>query len=245
MSYFLSAEALRENTEVSVSGEEALHIIQSRRMQIGDTFHLQGPDERRFHVTITSLERGNIKVKVEHEVAVPPESSLHITLCQALTKEKALDTVIQKVTELGVQKLYIFNTERTPERLPDEIEGRLERWQKIATEAAKQCDRVHGVDITWLAQFDEVLEKTRAIPYRVVLAQGATEPLPSYLHRKKPGKGPIAVFVGSEGGWSGAEADILSKATVEAVKLGPRILRADTAAIAAISVIQSLYGDMS
>ncbi len=310
MSYFLSAVALTEGAEITIVGEEALHITQSRRMEVGDQFHLQGPDGKRFQVAITALERQSVRVNVRQSVVVPTESHLQLTICQALIDEKALDLVIQKATELGVTRLIIFNSDRTPTRFGARAEDKLTRWKKIVLEAAKQCDRVQPTEIIWCDTLEkaQTVRKREALlpdafgskasgssfrtvcaPHRIFLSQHAKQSFVAYLSAGHPGVGRparmnevirsggepdpgtsldpcptvpvngrravlqrddtrgktnILLFVGPEGGWSEGEEKLLLKAGVTPVVMGPRVLRAETAALVAATLAQAAIGDM-
>ncbi|PIR44483.1 MAG: hypothetical protein COV10_04485 [Candidatus Vogelbacteria bacterium CG10_big_fil_rev_8_21_14_0_10_51_16] len=258
MSYFLSEDKLSEGKVLTLTGVEARHILASRRMKPGETFHLQGPDEVR-HLAMFAERKGKsaLVVQIGPIVPAPPEPLLHITLCQALVAEQPLDLIIQKATELGVARVLVFPATRSPYHLPPtKVAKKLERWRAIATEAAKQCDRLRGVNVAWVSSLNEGLENVPNSVERFSLSQHAKQSLALLLRSKvaemrneksasiRVQSASICVYVGPEGGWSEEEHNLFKTSGIPEVTLGPRVLRAETAAIAAAIIIQSLAGDM-
>ncbi|TAN57377.1 16S rRNA (uracil(1498)-N(3))-methyltransferase [Patescibacteria group bacterium] len=243
MSYFLSAENLRLGEEIEISGEEAKHIMLSRRIKIGEKINLQGPDEKRFEAEILDLNKKSINLKILQEISTPKEPEAQIILFQALVKEKALEYIIQKCTELGVAKIVIFQSVRAPFSLQDE-QKKIGRLKKISQEAAKQCDRVKSPPIEFL-QFEKILEAAGDLDRFFILDKKGGQTFPQAAQKNNFTLKNIGFFIGPEGGLTRDEILKLSQTKNAAViSMGPRLLRADTAALSALSIIQSLFGDL-
>lgn len=137
MSYFLSDEILALNKKVKITGEEARHILKSRRIEIGEIIYLQDPHGRRFAAEVTNVNKQTVEAMPKNEVAPPLEPTIAITLFQAIVKEKALDHILQKATELGAGQIALWNAAYTPEKITPQYKQKISRWEKIALEAAK------------------------------------------------------------------------------------------------------------
>lgn len=238
MSYFLSEENLQTGMTITVSGDEARHIALSRRAKVGDTIGLQGPDHQRFITRIHAIGKNSIKLAVEEKVATPPESSLHLILFQALIAEQALDIILQKSTELGVTDIVLFPSKHSPSDFTL-APKKLPRWKKIILEAAKQCDRAIPLQIGLTNSLQEAATQAQSLDH-LWLLNPASSSKPTQNAIKSAG-----LFVGPEGGFSEEEIKLLSALpSCNTIGLGPRILRAETAAIAGVSLLQFLYGDL-
>lgn len=279
MSYFLANNILKTGAEQTITGEEVVHIAQARRIKIGEHINLQGPDHRRFNTEVIAAdrhaERGSlgrsasrraITVKILEEISTPPEPKLKVILFQALIHEQALDYILQKSTELGAATIVIFPSENTPTQFHGErLIHKIERWQKIALEAAKQCDRVQTPELQFAVDFEEAVERAKKVEKILVFDQRGhpfdlTSDHPKPLLEKE-GKSPtisspfegevgrgrsIGIFIGPEGGFTPEELTTLrALPNATAVRMGPRILRTETAATAAIAIVQTLFGDMA
>lgn len=239
MSYFLSNKNLKDGENCEITGPEAAHILLARRVKIGEKIKLQGPDQKRFLAEVVSFSKKSLFVKVLEELALPKEPVLHITLFQALIAENALDNILQKSTELGVAKVVLFNAKNTPAHLSDKVEKKLERWQKIALEAAKQSDRAKPAGIVFTSKLNEELKQLDKV---FLLEKNSEKAFRNYSKEKFENLG---LLVGPEGGFTDEEVkNFEGLKNVLSVKLGPRILRADTAATTAVSIVQSMYGDI-
>lgn len=234
MPYFLSQTNLNLNKLEEVSGDEARHILLAHRAKKGERIKIQGPDGKRFLAEIMEINKKTLTLKIEKEIAVPPKPSRLVTLFQAVVSEKALDFIFQKGTELGVEKIVLFNSSKVGAKLNmAQFKKKQERWLKILTESTKQCERVNPPMLEFILSLEEVFNQLKDFD-QIFLADvsgfklSTLKPLPSSL----------AVVVGPEGGFSEEEFAMLKKQqSLTAVSLGPNILRAETAALAMVSVI--------
>jgi 16S rRNA (uracil1498-N3)-methyltransferase len=168
------------------------------------------------------------------QVIAPNEYKTHVILCQALIAEQALDFVIQKATELGAYKVCIFQAEHSPRKLQIDKHA---RWNRIAAEAAKQCGRVRGAEIASEKFETLLLQASKNSGY--YFSQEATTKIQQKQAATKPGQ-ELFLFIGPEGGWSEKEINFFGAHQIPALELSPFTLRAETAALAALSQF-SLY----
>lgn len=173
------------------------------------------------------------------------ESPVSVTLFQGLPKSDKMDFIIQKGIELGVKKIVPVITERTIVRIDNkkDIENKLTRWRRIALEAAKQCNRGVIPDVSHPVSFAEALELSRdsmlsLIPYEKEMDKGLREYINNSLINS------VSVMIGPEGGFSEKEVEKAISSGIKPVTLGPRILRAETAGLAVLSILMYELGDI-
>ena len=246
MTYFFSSKNLDSNKTTIIEGDEAHHIMNVRRIKLGETIKLQGPDKRRFKAVVTEIGRKNITVHAGEEVKVPREPRIHIHLFQACTKEKTIDIILQKSTELGVEKIHFFQSGNSPQQLSDGTQEKLARWNNIAVESAKQCDRAVWPEVE-IVEDEEALEKLVLSMNHFYIIDPSGKKSLSHMASEIPKLLGLSVgiCIGPEGGLSESEIKFFAKQTNAVMAhLGPRILRASTAAPVAVSIVQSILGDM-
>ena len=226
----------------TVAGEDAAHIAKSLRMKAGEALTLCTPDGRRHDCEITAVGDGAVTVRVLRSTLCEQEPTARISLYIALMKGDKIDDVIQKAVELGVYEITPFLSARCISRPDDRsLQKKQQRWQKIADNAASQSRRgilpkVNPcVDIRGIAK--DISEYDRAI----VCYECGGEPLRSLI---LPDAGRIALITGAEGGFEEAEIEMLKEAGVAVATLGKRILRAQTAPIAALCAAMLLTGNL-
>jgi 16S rRNA (uracil1498-N3)-methyltransferase len=244
VSYFLTSQKLEIDKETTVSGEEAVHIFAARRIKPGETIEIQDANNKRFLTKVVAASRKEVKVSPMQQIDTPLEPDLQIYVLLALVKEKALDYIIQKITELGVRELIIFPSTNSPIE-PGNKEKRVERWQRISIEATKQSGRAYPTQVTFLDNMDQALEAARKTDLTFLLEKTGNKNFRD-VSTEKPKIKSVAVIIGPEGGLTADEIkQSLAIKNSVAVRMGPRILRADTATIAAVSTIQALFGDLA
>ena len=238
MPYFFCELNLSVGKIVSPAAEETRHLLLSHRVRVGETVKLQGPDKKRFFAEVVKAEKNLLELKCVQELPIPSEPKVGLVLFQAVIAEKALDFILQKGTELGLQKIMLFNAKNTAAKLSKEkFAGRKQRWEKILTGAAKQSERVVWPELEFVINND-LLKKQFEDCGRVYLtAINGGRPSP------KADGGKIGIIVGPEGGFSEAEMlEFKALPNVRTLTLGPVLLRAETAALAAISGIRMVVG---
>ena len=238
MSYFFTENQINLLEPFELKGEEAGHILLSRRMRLAEQLEIQDQNGKRYVCEITELQRKSLVLKPLFEAEIPEEPLVDLILYQSLVKEKALDFIIQKACELGTAKIILFQSQNS-QKLPKspELEKRLSRWNKIALEAAKQSGRLKPSEIGFLDGVPMGLPPETTLVFDTV---GTRKSLKSLELPEKEAKKQLNLILGPEGGFKKGELP----ANYPAYHLGPRVLRADTAALAVISIVQFYFGDM-
>lgn len=231
MSYFLTTNSLELNTSSTLAGDEANHLLLSRRIKVGEEIEVQDSHNKRFLCTVEKIHKKSLEFTPIKKLITPKEYGTKIVLCQGLVAEQALDIIIQKSTELGVHEIIIFSADHSPRSIKPE---KLGRWEKIAIEAAKQCGRIQGANIK-LSSFSDIL-KTTTQGTAYYLSQHANKTF-TQLKTIPASKKNVILLVGPEGGWSETEQKTLASSQAVPLLLSPFTLRAETAAITAISQI--------
>jgi 16S rRNA (uracil1498-N3)-methyltransferase len=220
--------------------DAANHVGRVLRMTTGEALCLFNGDGSLYPATITSVGKKSVEVCINDQQDNPVESPLRIHLGQGISRGDRMDFVIQKAVELGVSAITPLFTERCGVKLDaDRLQKRTEQWQKIAISACEQSGRsVVPVIHTalplekWLAQVDNCLKLT-------------LDPWTDATIKSQDPKGAVRLVIGPEGGFSDAEVTLTQQAGFLPVRLGPRVLRTETAALTAISALQLQWGDLA
>lgn len=242
MSYFLFDGIIAIDQLFVIRGDEVQHITGSRRIRKGERIEVQDHTPRRYLAEVAEIKKRELILQPLEQLALPEESPCRIHLFQALVKEKALDTIIQKTTELGVASIRFFHSEFS-QRISREADvGRkLDRWRKIALEACKQSGRAVPPEIQFLQELSgENFPHAGSEKKMLTLCLSTTEEKHA-LSDVLTEDADINLLIGPEGGWKAGE---LNSINCREVCFGPRILRSDTAAVMAVSILQYLKGDL-
>ncbi|MDV7213480.1 16S rRNA (uracil(1498)-N(3))-methyltransferase [Azotobacter beijerinckii] len=216
---------------------QAHYIGRVLRLAAGDAVQLFDGSGQEFIGELAEVGKKSVQVELREQCAGLAESPLRIHLGQGLSRGERMDWAIQKATELGVAEITPIVSERCEVRLKDErADKRLAHWRQIAISACEQCGRSLLPAIHPPILLGDWLERTRA-ELKLVLHPVA-EPLASHA---RPGS--LAFLIGPEGGLSEAEVEAARRAGYRAARLGPRVLRTETAPVVALSVAQQLWGD--
>ncbi len=237
MQRLYTAENLEKHVNIRLSDAQSHYLTHVMRANANDPILLFNAVSGEWQAHISEITKKGVTVQVENQTRVPaPESPLRLIF--APIKRGHGDLVVEKATECGVTRLSPLLTRHTVvSRVP------LERYQAIATEAAEQCERLSVPEIDSPMQLDTVLAGwTDNVPLLLCAETGDAQPIAEALQKLE--KPPAAIMVGPEGGFAESEFALLRKQNfVIPVSLGPRILRADTAAITALGITQALKGD--
>ena len=231
-----------------LSGSEAHHIAAVLRLPVGTRITLFDGSGSLYEVLITKISPKKIETTIE---AITPyintdqEQQSRVHLGQALIKGGKMDLTIQKATELGIDVISVFKS--TYSAIKSSPENRLDRWNRIALEACKQCNRPKPPELHAAGNLNELLKSTREKSYDLKLIFWEEEQQTSLqdIFQQHDDIRSVLLLIGPEGGFSPAEAEQAMLHGCQPVTLGSRILRAETAAIAAISVIQFQLGNLS
>lgn len=233
--------------EVTITGSDLEHLERVLRLKPGDTITVSNGQGTVYHCVLRQITKDRAVGTIHEAYPDTSEPPIEVMLLQGLTKGDKLDLIIQKATELGVSAVYPIAMERSVVKLsPEKAVNRVKRWQRIAFEAAKQCRRnrapvVHSV-MTLAGVFDSLPGETKIlVPWEEEKSRGIREVLtsPELTAARR-----IAVVIGPEGGLAGEELVLAEKWGAVPVSLGQRILRTETAAIAALAVLMYQLGDL-
>ena len=226
--------------DVELSAAASQHVGVVLRMQPGESLCLFCGDNREFLATIVTVQKKKVWVHIEEVEYVNRESPISIHLAQAISKGDKMEWVVQKAVELGVTNITPLITTHCVVRLdPERLNKKVAQWQAIAIAAAEQSGRNQLTTIHSACTLDHFLQqcitKTKLVLY----------PYTSQSWRKHTlSAGDITLLIGPEGGLSEEEVTHSQASGFQTLSLGPRILRTETAAIAAISMIQAISGDL-
>ena len=231
-----------DSDNVCIIGEDAAHISRSLRMKVGDKLTLSDGCGTDYICQIVSFEEKSVVLNILSSFANKSEPSVKVTLYQGLPKGDKLDTVVQKSTELGIYAISPIVMERSISR-PDEksCAKKVQRWQKIADEAAKQCERGILPHVNQVKTFNDALKDICSHEKILVCYEGGGISPIDLLDNSCT---DIALIIGPEGGISDNEISVLKENGSEVITLGPRILRTETAPLCALSAIMLLTGNM-
>ncbi|WDP93051.1 MAG: 16S rRNA (uracil(1498)-N(3))-methyltransferase [Desulfobacter sp.] len=242
MQKFIVSDATESGQQVRISGQDARHICRVLRLKIGDPLSMTDGRGRDFTGKIDSVSPDRIEVEVEEEGPSQSESALELTLCTAMLKHKKMDEIIKQATQLGITRWIPFYSARSvPRANPKKEKRQMERWQSIAVESLKQCRRSRLVEILAPVPFDEMLDLVKGHSHKIAFWEEGGLPL-SRIHYAESHS--AAVLIGPEGGFDVQEIEVANGNGFAAYSLGPRILRAETAAVCAAGIVQYLLGDM-
>jgi 16S rRNA (uracil1498-N3)-methyltransferase len=246
--------------QARITGEEFKHLKTVLRLKVGDVVEVFDGAGRGYEGTLTEVGSAYAMVAMERSVTGQRDSPIRIALGQGIPKSDKMDWIVQKATELGVDVIYPISLARCVTRLDEaaKIINRRTRWQKIASEAAKQSGRLRVPLVMAPRGLDDFLSHISAtdlflVPWEqgakslkeVLHSEEGAKPLKEILHSEERAKsGMIYVLIGPEGGITSEEIRTCEQAGGRVLTLGPRILRTETAGLALICALQYHLGDM-
>jgi 16S rRNA (uracil1498-N3)-methyltransferase len=231
---------LGEGASAELDDNAAQHVGRVLRMQTGQELLLFNGDGNDYPATITESGKKRVEVQVGSPMENATDSPLEIILGQTLSKGDRMDYAVQKAVEMGVTRIVPLTTERCEVKLKgDREDKRLRHWQSVAISAAEQCGRARVPEILPVMALSDWLEHTRDCDLRLVLHHRTQQSLDTLA---KPAR--IALMIGPEGGLSQEEITTAENAGFLPVALGPRVLRTETAPVAAMALCQWLWGDI-
>lgn len=234
--------ALRPGLDVELPVQAGEHIARVLRLDRGHPLRLFNGEGGEFAGEIASLAKRAVKARVLEPMAAPDrESPLHITLGQGVARGEKMDLILQKATELGVARIVPLLTDRTEVKLDAErAERRLAHWQAVIASACEQCGR---------NRLPQLHEPVRLADWAAALDEDgglrlSLDPHGEARVRDLPLQGSATLAVGPEGGLSDHDLGTLAQAGFRGLRLGPRILRTETAGLAALAALQAIHGDL-
>lgn len=224
---------------------EIRHLAKVLRAEPGHMFEACNPDGKVFIVEVLSIGENAIHGKVVSSGKESLSKKVIVDLFQAVPKKNNMDLIVQKNTELGVNSIRPYVSSRTIVKIDEKNSSKkIERWRRIAREAAKQSKRADIPEIGEIFSFKEMLLELAGYDKVVLLYENEKRNSLDCLGANSESFRTLALIVGPEGGFSPSEVEDIEELGSVSVSLGPRILRTETAGFAALGIIQFLFGDM-
>jgi 16S rRNA (uracil1498-N3)-methyltransferase len=241
--FFVNRASVKGDTAV-LSGTEAGHMLRSLRLAPGDSFFAFDEEGKRYRMRILEATSRSLRAEVLESWPPEPPPEVAVTLLVGLPKADKMDFILEKATELGCIRVAPFRSSRTIPR-PDaqDARRRLARWERVALSAAKQCGSARIPEIPGLLSYPDALALGAEADVRVVFYEGEGR---IGLKKVLSGTGKatrVALLVGPEGGFSEDEVTEAERTGFVRAGLGQRILRVETAAIAAVSMVMYHFGN--
>ena len=243
--FFIESKALQKPIVV-IEGSEVRHIKNVLRLKHGDKIRLFDGQGFEYEASIQRFFTDRVEIKILRKFPGRTESPVQIGLAQALLKEKKMDRLLRHLCELGVTRWIPFISEHSVPRPGEKrLSARTERWNKIAKASCKQSQRSKLPEIIKTLSFEDVLDYGQSCDLKIVFYENESATLKSLIEPSAPSAPrKILLILGPEGGFSDQEIGNARAAGCVVAGLGSRILRAETAAIAACTLTQFLFGDM-
>jgi len=241
--FFISPEHLEQDRPY-IEGTDAHHLRVVLRLQPGDKIAVLDGRGNEYQARIVSMNHERIYLALETSILMETESGIEIIMAQGYLKDKKMDELIRPLTELGVTRWIPFVAGRSVPVIHEKrLLSRQERWRKISLEAVKQCGRRCAMIIDPVVSFEDALEQARSSDLKLIFWEKKAAARQGNSDRPiKPVK--IFVLIGPEGGFEPLEVDRARREGFLVVGMGPRILRAQTATLAAAIICQFVFGDM-
>ncbi|RLQ20939.1 16S rRNA (uracil(1498)-N(3))-methyltransferase [Seongchinamella sediminis] len=234
-----TGQVLQAESSVDLEPGPSQHLGRALRMQVGDALVVFDGRGGEYPATITAIGKKQVSITTGQLDAREAESPLAIHLGIAISRGDRMDWVVQKATELGVSRITPLLTERTEVKLRGERAAKKQQhWQQVAVSACEQCGRNRIPSLAEPLLLEPWLEQTRA-DRKLVLHHRATSASAGAADPHS-----VALLIGPEGGLSPREIRLAEAAGYQSLQLGPRVLRTETAPLAAIALLQSKWGDM-
>jgi len=226
---------------IELPQQAATHLTRVLRLRAGAALTLFNGQGGEYAAELLAIERGAARAAILQQIPLERESPLRLTLLQGISRGERMDLIVQKATELGIEQLVPIAAEHGVVRLdPIQAIRRVEHWQSIAISACEQCGRNRVPHIGAVVTLARALEALPAAGARLLLDPEGAMSLASV-----PIAGAATVLIGPEGGWSETERRLCERAGISACRLGPRVLRTETAPLAALAALQALHGDLA
>jgi len=233
--------SLHAGDTLSLPESASAHIGRVLRARAGEALTIFNGQGGEYDAQILNVERRSVRVRIGAHRPIERESPLKVTLLQALARGERMDFIVQKATELGVAAIIALPAERSVVRLDAEgNKKRTDHLRAIAVSACEQCGRNRVPNIELAADLAAALARAPSADLRLLLAPEAAQTLVALSQQIKS----VSLLIGPEGGFAAEESALCLEHGFKSCRLGPRVLRAETAPLAALSVIQAMAGDL-
>lgn len=240
--YWIEKEKLDGNN-FSIDGDLFHHLTDVCRLTIGDKFELLCGDHKAYLVEMKERTKRMAIAEVLEERAIKPLKEPYIRLAISIPKFQKLDTIVEKCVELGVKSVHPFVSEFSfVRKLDSALEDRVARWERISKAATQQSGRGDLMEIAKPTKFEDIIESINRNPNASGLfsyeGEARYDLKTAIAAIKNKGPREVWIIVGSEGGFSKDEVDLLQKKGLDSVTMGDQVLRVETACLALVSVIK-------
>ena len=242
MTIFIPPEDIQRETQIPLSADKSHYLTSVLRSREGDIVTVIDGRGKAYSAEIVTVSDKKAFVKIVSEIALDTEPPFDLILCQGILKGEKMDMVIQKTTELGIKEIIPVITERSVVRQT----RKTDRWRKIAEEAAEQCGRAVIPVIHEPVKYSKALSTLPVTHPGFIFWEQGGMPLSEVSFKSNPqslAPNPLFLFIGPEGGFTPEEVAQAEEKGFVRTTLGRRILRAETAAIAGVTLIQFLFED--
>ena len=233
-----------ENNTCIIEGEDVKHISKVLRCRIGEELEVCDNNNNEYICEITNIDKNQVELNILEKVDIQRESDLKIKVYQGLPKGPKMEMILQKLTEVGVDEIILVQTKRTVVKVDDKKEDKkLERWERIIYEAAKQSKRGKIPTLRGVLTFKEALADMKKNDFNIAPYENEkTKSIKQAI--KGVNINNIGIFVGPEGGFEETEIEAIEEIGGQSVSLGPRILRTETASLVASSIVLYELSDL-
>lgn len=232
---------LSVGTSLALPETAANHLARVLRLREGDACVLFNSDGHDYDARLTAISKRGVVADIVGARAIDNESPLRVILLQGIARGEKMDLILQKATELGVAAIIPVMAERTEVKLDAErTEKRVAHWRSVIASACEQSGRARLPSLSAPASLADAARDVGTGATKLTLDPTGDVSLATV----EIASGAVVVAIGPEGGWSPRDRDILSAAGFTGLRLGPRILRTETAGLAAIAALQSRFGDL-
>lgn len=233
--------ALRTGSEITLPEDAAHHLLRVLRLREGDRCVLFNGDDHDYAATVIAAGKRDARVRIDAACPIAHESPLQITLVQGIARGEKMDLILQKATELGVSAVVPVSAERSEVKLdPERAAKRVAHWHSVVISACEQSGRARLPLLAAPTTLDRLPAYLPTDALRLTLDPQAEQ----CLRTLAPPAAQVVVAIGPEGGWSPRDRVLLAQNGFQGLRLGPRILRTETAGLAAIAALQTRFGDL-
>lgn len=230
---------LQESTELPLPEEAFRHLVQVLRLRDGDAFVAFCGDGAEYEASLTAVAKRSASARIGTRRQVERESHLHLTLAQCVSKGERMDYTLQKAVELGVQRIVPLLSSHSVVKLDSERwEKKLEHWRGVVISACEQSGRTRIPELVAVQPLDRWLAACDEEGLRLTL-----DPLADARIGSLPATRSITLLIGPEGGLSDPEVGAAKVHGFQGIRIGPRVLRTETAGVAALAALQAMFGD--
>ncbi|NVM22048.1 MAG: 16S rRNA (uracil(1498)-N(3))-methyltransferase [Desulfobacterales bacterium] len=241
--FFLDSEIIHSDRP-AITGPDVRHIRTVLRLKPGEEITLFDGEGSEYRARITGSTPRAITLSVLDRYPAILEPAVQITIGQAILKAKKMDRIVRQLTELGIFAFIPFIAERSvPRPKPGPLAEKKQRWEAIAREALKQCGRSRIPHLGPMVPFKEVVGSGRSYDLKIIFHNRQCGDKPRHCLDAAQGVRKVLALIGPEGGFTDEEVKFALDSGFAAICLGPRVLKSDTASVAAGAILQYVFGD--